>query len=210
MHDPHSKYAIRPPACRDCGSPAWWNGIRIVNPVRQDADGEVVDEPGTSRHRACCSSKDCPAGSWTVYEESDYPHRVFQLDVVVNAVCMVVVGAATQTAAAGAHLCSRDSVRRWLRWVEALAEPRDLERLCSRLDSDGLPPPSAPEARRAARLIMLLERLAELLSCRGVVLPGRSAGLVRLLTDRLERFGEVFYLTKSSPPLRADLAGLCL
>ncbi len=149
-------------------------------------------------------------GSWTVYEESDYPHRVFQLDVVVSAVCMVVVGAATQATAAGAHLCSRDSVRRWLRWVEALAEPRDLERLCSRLDSDGLPPPSVPEARRAARVIILLERLAELLSCRGVELPRRGAGLVRLLADRLERFGEVFYLTKSSPPLRADLAGLCL
>lgn len=210
MDDPGSKYAIRPPHCRGCGDPAWWNGIRIVDPVRQGADGESVHEPGTIRRRACCSSKDCPMGSWTVYAAGDYPHRVFQLDVVVSAVCMVVVGAATQATAAGAHLCSRDSVRRWLRWIEALAEPRDLERLCSRLDSDGLPPPSVPEARRAARVIMLLERLAELLSCRGVALPGRSAGLVRLLTDRLERFGEVLYLTKSSPPLRADLAGLCL
>jgi hypothetical protein len=56
----------------------------------------------------------------------------------------------------------------------------------------------------------LLERLAELLSLRGVDLPGLGAGLVRLLVDRLVRFGEVFYLTKSSPPLRADLAGLVL
>ncbi len=149
-------------------------------------------------------------GSWTVYEESDYPHRVFQLDVVVNAVCMVVVGATTQTAAAKKHQCSYDSVRRWLRWVAALAEPRDLEQLCSRLDSDGLPPPSTPQKQRAARVILLLEHLVGLLSVRGVDIPGRSAGLVRLLCDRLRRFGEVFYLTKSSPPLRADLSGLWL
>ncbi len=148
--------------------------------------------------------------SWTVYEEGDYPHRVFQLDVVVSAVCMVVVGVSTLTTTATAHLCSRDSVRRWLRWVEALADPRDLEQLCSRLDSDGLPPPLLPQSRGAAKVIVLLERLVELLSSRGVELPGRGAGLVRLLADRLERFGEVFYLLKASPPLRADLAGLCL
>jgi hypothetical protein len=116
---------------------------------------------------------------------------------------------ATLTAVAEAHRCSRDSVRRWLGWVSELAEPRDLERLCSRLDSEGLPPSTA-RGSRAAKVIVLLERLAELLSSRGVVLAGIGAGLVRLLVDRLVRFGEVFYLTKSSPPLRADLAGLHL
>ncbi len=210
MHNPRPKYDIPPAPCRECGSLAWWNGSRAVAPVRRGADGEVVHETGTKRRRARCSLKDCPMGSWTVYEESDYPHRVFQLDVVVNAVCMVVVGASTLTAAARAYQCSRDSVRRWLHWVEALSDPRDLEQLCSRLDSDGLPPPSLPQAGRAARVIALLERLVEILSSRGVELPRRGAGLVRLLADRLERFGEVFYLTKSSPPLRADRAGLCL
>jgi transposase-like protein len=144
-----------------------------------------------------------------VYEECDYPHRVFQLDVVLAAVCMALAVDATLSAVAAAHRCSRDSVRRWLRWVSELAEPRDLERLCSRLDSDGLPP-STGRGSRAARVIALLERLVELLSSRGVKLAGLGAGLVRLLVDRLVRFGEVFYLTKSSPPLRADWAGLFL
>jgi hypothetical protein len=144
-----------------------------------------------------------------VYEGCDYPHRVFQLDVVFAAVGMASAVDTTLSAVAAAHRCSRDSVRRWLRWVSELAEPRDLERLCSRLDSDGMPPPVG-RGSRAARVIALLERLVELLSLRGVDLPGLGAGLVRLLADRLVRFGEVFYLTKSSPPLRADLAGMVL
>ena len=150
-------------------------------------------------------------GSWTVYEQNDYPHRFFQLDVVVSALCMVVFGAATMTASAAAHLCSRDSIRRWKRWLESLADPRDLEQLCVRIDSDGLPPPIAPEpAERSARVLLLVEHVVRLLVHRGVELRGRGWGLTRLLVDRLERFGEVFYLTKSSPPLRADLSSLCL
>ena len=208
MNDPGSEYTTRPAPCRECGSPAWWNGTRVVAPVRQEGD-RIVHKPDTIRRRARCSCKGCSTGSWTVYEECDYPHRVFQLDVVFAAVCMIPAVDATLSAVAEAYRCSRDSVRRWLRWVSALAEPRDLERLCSRLDSDGLPPSTA-RGSRAAKVIVLLERLAELLSSRGVVLAGLGTGLVRLLADRLVRFGEVFYLTKSSPPLRADLAGLRL
>ena len=210
MHDPVSKYATRPAPCRVCGAFAWWNGARIVAPVRRNADGDVLHEPETIRRRACCSWKACSMGSWTVYEESDYPHRVFQLDVVINAVCMVAVTASTLTATAKAHKCSRDSVRRWLSWFAQLSDPRDLEQLCSRLDSDGLPPPLLPRIGRAARVIALLDRLVEILLSRGVELPRRGAGLIGLLADRLDRFGEVFYLTKPSPPLRADLTGLCL
>jgi hypothetical protein len=208
MHDPGSKYATRPAPCRECGSSAWWNGTRVVAPMRQEGD-ESVHIPETIRRRARCSRKGCSAGSWTVYEGCDYPHRVFQLDVVFAAVCMASAVDATLTAVAAAHRCTRDSVRRWLGWVSGLAEPRDLERLCSRLDSEGLPT-TTTRGSRAAQVIALLERLAELLSLRGVDLPGLGAGLVRLLVDRLVRFGEVFYLTKSSPPLRADLAGLVL
>ncbi|MFH0901575.1 MAG: hypothetical protein V2A73_13185 [Pseudomonadota bacterium] len=150
-------------------------------------------------------------GSRTVYEQDDYPHRVFQLDVVVAVVAMVGYGAATMTAAARTHLCSRDSVRRWRHRIASLADPRDLERLCARIDSTGLPPPVAPEPQdRAARMLLLLDHLAHLLATRGVELPRHATGPVRLLTDRLKRFGEVFYLTKPSPPLRADLASLGL
>lgn len=208
MHDPDTEYTTRPAPCRECGSPAWWNGTRVVAPVRQEED-KSVHKPDTIRRRARCSCKGCSAGSWTVYEGSDYPHRVFQLDVVFAAVCMALAVNATLTAVAEAHGCSRDSVRRWLQWVSELSDPRDLERLCSRLDSEGLPSSTA-RGSRAARVIMLLERLVELLWSRGVVLAGLGTGLTRLLVDRLVRFGEVFYLTKSSPPLRADLSGLHL
>ena len=72
-------------------------------------------------------------------------------------------------------------------------------------------PGGAPEpGDRAARVLVLLDHLARLLATRGVELPRCGAGPVRLLVDRLERFGEVFYLTKSSPPLRADIASLAL
>ena len=79
------KYTSRPSCCRACGEPAWWNGTRVVAPVRRSPEGRVEHEPETVRHRARCSSKSCPLGSWTVYEQNDYPHRVFQLDVVVAA-----------------------------------------------------------------------------------------------------------------------------
>ena len=209
--DSQTKYDIRPPFCRDCGSPAWWNGTRTVAPVRMSDDGEAVHEQGTLRRRARCSSKQCPVGSWTVYEQDDYPHRLFQLNVVVSALCMVLFGASTMTAAAAAHQCSRDSIRRWKRWLESLADPRDLEQLCSRIDTEGLPPPIAPEPTgRAARVLLLVEHLVGLLIRRGVELRGRGSGLPRLLVDRFERFGEVFSLTKPSPPLRADLTRVCL
>lgn len=126
----------------------------------------------------------------------------------MSAVLQVVLVGATLTAAARRHLCSRDSVRRWLRWIEGLAEPLELERLCMRIDPDGLPAAGARADRApvAQRVLQLLERLADLLAAGGVSLPRHGAGLVRVLVDRLARFGEVFRLTKPSPPLRADLA----
>lgn len=147
-------------------------------------------------------------GSWTVYEADSYPHRTFGLEVVVSAVLQVVLVGATLTAAATRHLCSRDSVRRWLRWVEGLADPLELERLCMRIDPDGLPAAGTRTDRApvAQRVLQLLERLADLLAAGGVSLPRHRVGLVRVLVDRLARFGEVHRLTRPSPPLRADLA----
>lgn len=141
-----------------------------------------------------------------MYEDDAYPHRTFGLEVVVSAVAQVVVAGATLSAAAAGHLCSRDSVRRWKRWVEGLADPLELERLCMRIDPDGLPA-SAHRASGAQRVLQVLERLADLLALRGVALAYKGSGLVRVLVDRLVRFGEVYRLTKPSPPLRADLRG---
>lgn len=119
----------------------------------------------------------------------------------------VVMTRATLTASAVLHLCSRDSVRRWLRWIDGLAEPRDLERALVRISAEAAPV-SLAGLPRAVRILQLLERLADSFTIRGVPLPRSGSGLVRLLGDRIARFGEVYFLTKSSPPLRADPVGL--
>jgi transposase-like protein len=145
-------------------------------------------------------------GSWTVYEQDSYPHRSFGLEVVVQVVLAVVLTGATLDSVAAKHMCSRDSVRRWVQWVEGLADPASVQRLCLRIDPDGLPA-AAPKASGAERILQLLERLADLLAQRGVPLPPKGSGLVRILADRLARFGEVLWLTKSSPPLREASLG---
>jgi hypothetical protein len=136
---------------------------------------------------------------------------VFALDLVVSAVVAVVLGRATLTAAAKAHWCSRDTVRRWVYWVSRLAEPAELMRVCTRLEPRGLPGGlTVADMPRAAAVLHLLDRLADLLADRGVRLRSLSSGLARVLADQLERLGAVFLLTKPSPPLRADLAGVAL
>ena len=202
-----SKYDNRPPRCIDCNGSSWWNGKRKVGTVRQG--GSEPEYEQEVRRRAKCASKDCPRGSWTVYETDSYPHRGFSLEVVASAVSAVAVGGQTQDAVAQEHGCSRRSVGRWLRWVEALAEPAALMRSCTRLTSSGLPGGTVVESRAGA-VLHLLDRLAELLVDRGVRLPGFTCGLVRLLVDQLRRLGAVFWLTKSSPPLHADLSAVGL
>lgn len=202
------KYAERPPECIECGLSAWWNGIRVISAVRRCATG-VEHLTGIIRRRARCPSTDCAQGSWTIYEEQGYPHRVFELAVVVSAVSAVVFGGATQSATAATHQCSRDSVRRWKRWVEQLAEPADLLRACTELEPDGHAGGLAPSTMaRAASVLHLLDRLAELLAFAGVRIGQASCGLIRVVRHLLSRFGEVFYVVKSSPPLRADMGRL--
>jgi hypothetical protein len=136
---------------------------------------------------------------------------VFALDLVVSAVGAVVLGRATMTAAAKAHWCSRDTIRRWVGWVSQLAKPEEMMRVCTRLEPRGLPGGLAvADMPRAAAVLHLLDRLADLLADRGVRLRPLCSGLARILADQLERLGAVFFLTKPSPPLRADLAGVVL
>lgn len=121
----------------------------------------------------------------------------------------VAVGGQTQDSTAQEHGCSRRSVGRWLRWVEALAEPAELMRSCTRLDCRGLPGGTVVKSRAGA-VLHLLDQLADLLVERGVRLARFSCGLVRLLVDQQRRLGAVFWLTKSSPPLHGDLSGVGL
>lgn len=203
------KYVERPAACRSCGAAAWWNGSRTVSVVRKLGEQvEYVAEVVRRRVR-CALWKSCPLRSWTVYEEDSYPHRVFGLMVVVSAVSGVVFGNATLTAAGLAHQCSRRTVGRWKRWISELADPHDLQRACTRLQGEGLPGGLAVSGGgRAAQVLHLLDRLVELLVERAVQLPELPCAVARLLKHQLAGFGEVFYLTKSSPPLRADLGGI--
>ena len=205
---PRCKKAVRPDPCHVCGARSWWNGRRVVAEViRELGQGarRVID---ALRQRARCSDRRCAAGSWTIYPAAAYPHRSYQLDVVASAVAEVCVGGGTRRAVAGHHECSRRSVSRWVRWTAQLASPEDLARLCARLDPEGLPPPppAAPaagnEVSRAGSVLRLLDHLGDVLLRRGVALPGRGPGLLRILTAQLARFGDVAWLTRSSPPLR--------
>lgn len=203
----HCKYEDRPPRCLDCKGPAWWNGARKVYEVHYEKS-DLVHEVQI-RRRAFCGSKDCPRGSWTVYEGDSYPHRGFSLEVVASVVSSEAAGDKTQETVAKEHGCSRRSVGRWVRWVECLAVAAELMSSCTRLSRAGLPGGTVVE-HQAGLVLHLLDRLADLLSERGVCLPSFSCGLVRLLVDQLRRFGAVFYVTKSSPRLHADFGAVGL
>lgn len=199
------KYADRPAPCPACDSPAWWTGGRVVSQTRLTERG-AEHATGIRRRRARCSSSSCPAKGWTIYEDGGYPHRSFQLDVVADAVVNAEIGSGSLTAAGAAVGASRDSVRRWVGWVEDLAEPGELEALIVRLDGDAMRA-SSPSiaASRVATIVVMLERLADVLAIGGVPIARRGSGLLRILTVRFSRFREVFLLTRVSPPLRADL-----
>jgi hypothetical protein len=200
------KKACRPDPCRVCGSPSWWDGGRLVAEVIHELGQGVRRVIDVLRPRARCSDRRCAAGSWTIYPADAYPHRSYQLDVVASAVAEVCVGGSTRRVVAEHHACSRRSVSRWVRWTAQLAPPADLARLCARLDPEGLPPPTPAtaggEVSRAGAILRLLEHLAEVLLRRGVALPGRGPGLVRVLGAQRARFGDVAWPTRSSPPLR--------
>jgi len=200
------KKAVRPDPCRVCGAAAWWNGGHVVAEVLHDlAQGtrRVID---VLRRRARCSDRRCAVGSWTIYPAGAYPHRSYQLCVVAAAVADVCFGGDSRQTVATRHDCSRRSVARWVRWTARLASPADLARLCARLDPEGFPPPTPTpatgEVSRAGSVLRLLDHLGDVLLRRGVALPGRGPGLLRILTAQLARFGDVAWLTRSSPPLR--------
>jgi hypothetical protein len=173
-------------------------------------DGEARHAAGTKRHRARCSAKNCDAPSWTVHEGDSYPHRTFQLEVVASAVAEVVYAGKTLTAAAAGHMCSRDSVRRWGAWIANLADTDHLSRLCARMDPDGDAHAESATARAAPAglALRLLDRLAGLLVVGGTAISSRGCGLRRVLSDQHRRFGDVFHLTKPSPPLRVAFTKL--
>lgn len=189
------KYEERPPACGPCGADCCWDGFRKVR-------GGTVE-----RRRARCTAPECPVRSFTVYEDGGYPHRGFSLDTVASAVAAVAIGDKSQEHAGAVHGASRRSVGRWLGWVQKLADPQELMRLCTRLGSDGLPGGVHVE-HPAGQVLHLLDRLADLLSDWGAPVRRQGSGLGRILGYLLRRFRHACWLTKSSPGLHDDLQSL--
>lgn len=211
---PRCKKAVRPDPCRVCGALSWWNGGRVVAEVIHDIGEGTRRVIDVLRRRARCSDRRCAGGSWTMYPAGVYPHRSYQLCVVASAVAEVCFAGGSRRAVAGRHDCSRRSVSRWVRWTAQLASPEDLARLCARLDPEGLPPPTpvtaGGEVSRAGSVLRLLDHLGDVLLRRGVARLGRGPGLLRILTAQLARFGDICWLTRSSPPLRVAPEGLPL
>jgi hypothetical protein len=208
--DKHRKEA-RPPGCILCGGGTWWDGTRPVFNVRK-SDGGFDAGVEEVRRRARCQRPDCPRRSFTIYDEDAYPHRGFRLGVVASAVA-AVIGGELRYEVAAKHECCGDSVRRWLRWTESLiGDVKELARTCTKLGGDGMPGAEPiQQVPIAAGVMHLGDRLAQVFASRGVELPEPQApGIVRLLIYLLRRSGEVFWLTKSSPPLRAKLEAICV
>jgi hypothetical protein len=199
--------AERPPPCRRCDEPSWWNGWRTVFPVVVNALGAVVARWEWPVPRAKCRT--CRV-SFTCYPPELYPHRQYFLDAVALVVAAVVVGKRSFAHAARASDASATSARRWTRWVAALAAPGDLLALAMRVDPDaaastGLSSgaPSTTIRGTAARVLAALESLAAALVRRGVACAERS-GLGRVLGWQHRAHGDVVQLTR--PPDRLSPA----
>lgn len=202
------EHAGRPGPCPVCGRPTWWNGTRVVKRVVFIVNAAVHCLENFVRCRVRCSDRSCPAGSWTIYEPSGYPHRVFLLSLIAFAVAGLSADVATKIRVARKFGCDRRSVGRWVRWVAGLGDAKEMAQVCLRVDPDGLPPPAAAPATadpvgKAVSMIALLDRLADLLRGHGVRLePG--PGLAAILRHQWDRFRTIFLLTRASPPLRID------
>jgi hypothetical protein len=197
----------RPPPCRTCDAPSWWNGWRVIFPVVLGALGGVVARWEWPVPRAKCSR--C-RHAFTCYPPELYPRRPYALDVVALVVAAVVVGGRSFARAAREADASTTSARRWTRWVAALAAPGDLCAVATRVDPDGAAStglstgaPSSTVRGAAARVLAALESLGAALARRGVACAERS-GLGRVLGWQRRAHGEVVRLTR--PPRRLSPA----
>lgn len=145
---------------------------------------------------------------------TSYPHRVFQLSVVIAAVSQVTFGRDAVEVVATRYACARSSLSRWISWVAQLVDPAQVLRVCARLDPDGVANSVQAQAgtvrERAGAVVCLLDRLVTILRERGSDLPGHGVGLERLLTCQLVRFGDVRPLKQTAPPLDVRLRALRL
>jgi hypothetical protein len=186
--------AQRPPPCGHCGAGSWWNGWRVIFATVATPSGTIErwEQPVP---RAKCSA--CKH-AFTCRPSGLYPRRQFQLDAVAAVVAAIAVGAQSAARAARAAGASATSGRRWLTWVAALAQPRDLAAAAAQLDPDapvgaGLSLAAGDSTRgRAARVLTALEQLGLALVRRG--LAAARSGLGRVLVWQLAAHGDVYGL----------------
>jgi hypothetical protein len=158
--------------------------------------------------RAKCS--ECRV-SFTCYPHGIYPRRQYQLDAVADNVARAVLGGEGTACAAAATGASPTSVRRWARWIAALAEPALLCAAVARIDPDtpagaGLAAVSAaaPAAARAAQVLLGLEQLGLALVRAGVAAARCvRTGLARVLHWQHAAHGDVVALASPLSPAMA-------
>jgi len=188
----------RPAPCRLCGGPAWWNGWRLVFPVVAALVTGALERWELPLPLAKCSR--CRHG-FTCYPDGIYPRRQYGLDVVAGAVASVAFGRASAAEAARTTGAGATSVRRWLAWVAALAQPCDLVTAAAHIDPDApagaglaiVVEPRTTTRSRAALVLAAFEHLGLALVHRGLALGART-GLGRVLGWQYATHGDVYGL----------------
>jgi hypothetical protein len=135
---------------------------------------------------------------WTLRPPELVAHKHFQLSVAARAVSGYLFDpAGTLTGVAAEHGCSRKTVKRWLGWTAAIAEPETvLSKVVEAVEAPLVPRPRAAaqlarKARGNAVWRVVLERAAEVLAlmerlCSGWQLepPGLRAVVRRVVGER--------------------------
>lgn len=201
----------RPPPCRRCGCPTWWNGWRLVFAVIVAVVTGSPERCARWLDRAKCSS--CKR-AFTCYPDDQYPHRQYQLDAVADVVSAMAIGGEPAGRAAERVEASRTSARRWRAWVCELVDPSLLLGMTQRLDQDvsvgegmsvGVGEPPGSRRSRTARILGALEQLGEVLIRQGLAL-GCATGLGRVLGWQLRAHGDVVYLVAEPRCLSPGMA----
>lgn len=185
----------RPGQCIYCG------GARInFNGSRKRSASVLIVAAVVYLAELCCRRVKCAEckKSWTLRPPELVAHKHFQLCVTARAVSRYLFDPDSTLSGVGSeHNCSRKTVKRWLGWTAAMAEPAVLMRkLVEAADA-----PLVPRLRAVGRLARkarnavgrgVLERAAEVLalmeclcSAWGLEPPGLRAVLQRVVGDRI-------------------------
>lgn len=174
-------------------------------------EGKAVPRGKTIRRRAICISESCPVKSFTVYEDEDYPHRLFTIDFAVNVILAILFQGLTYAQAATNFGCSRWSIGRWIQWVTKLVDIHQLHATYLQFDETGVPPSlqseKIPDWRQgslchcAAEIINGMEQLALLMYKNNVLLQPTGSGLLRIIKYQYKRYNTYYPASRLSPSM---------